>query len=82
MADVEGVPDLVWGGEVLLSDGTVDSTAMNRIGITYSEERVHRRLVMQPVGERIQTFRSKKELISVLVDLVKSQRFTFVSSTL
>jgi hypothetical protein len=72
MADVEGVPDLVWGGEVLLSDGTVDSTALNRIGITYSEERVHRRLVMQPVGERIQTFRSKKELISVLIDLVKS----------
>jgi hypothetical protein len=71
MADVEGALDLVWGGEVLLSNGTVDSAASNCIGITYSKERVHWRLLMQPVGEQ-------KDLIY----LIKSQLFTFVSSTL
>jgi hypothetical protein len=73
MDDVDGVPNLIWGGDVLLSDGTVDSTAMNRVGLQYSEERVHRRLVMQPVAERIQTFNSKRELISVLIDIVNSK---------
>ena len=48
----------------------VDSTRLHRVGLDYPEARVHRRIVMQPVGETIHSFVSKKELIGAFIDII------------
>ena len=43
------------------------------------EERVHRRLLMGPVGIRITDFESRKELIGAFIDIVTSNNiFSFL----
>jgi hypothetical protein len=69
--DVEGVPKLIAGEEVKLPNGKVDSTNLRRHGITHDEERLHRRLVMEPVAEPLSSFKSKKELIGAIKDIVQ-----------
>jgi len=50
---------------------------LERAGTSYHEERVHRRLVMQPVGQPLHTFVSKKELVGAIIDIVKGMQHFF-----
>ncbi len=71
IAGVEGVPRLIdW--EDIACHGEIDSTAARRVGLSYAEERVHRRLVMEPIAKPLSEFESKKELIQAFADIVKS----------
>jgi hypothetical protein len=71
VAGVEGVPRLVdW--EDITCHGEIDSTAARRVGLSYAGERVHRRLVMEPVAKPLSEFESKKELIQAFADIIKS----------
>lgn len=72
---IQGVPTVVAGGEVKLFDGTIDSTALCRVGIDYYEERYHRRMVLDPMADSLGTFKSKKELIGAFLDITKSMCF-------
>jgi Fungal protein kinase len=72
LVDMEGVPHLINSDDVM-AHGQIDSTAVRRVGLSYKEERVHRRLVVKPVATPLYTFESKKELIQAFVDIVKSK---------
>jgi hypothetical protein len=72
LVDVEHVPTLVAGEDIRLSNGSIDSTNMRRNGVG-QEERLHRRLVMEPVAEPLHTFKSKKELIGAIIDVIKGK---------
>ena len=76
---VEGVPALIAGEDVQLPNGSTDSTTPFRAGTSYHEERVHRRLVMQPVGQPLYTFVSKKELVGAIIDIVKGMQHFYSS---
>jgi hypothetical protein len=73
------VPRLVLGEDVCVHTGTdskpiyiKDTTARRRDPtVKHVDERVHRRLLMGPVGKHISTFTSLKELIGAFVDLVE-----------
>jgi hypothetical protein len=75
----EGVPKLVCGEDVLVCDGwddthtelhyIIDCTARRRVGS--GEKRIHRRLLMGPVGTRITNFRTLKELVGSFIDVIK-----------
>lgn len=74
-----GVPTLIHGEDVLVAGGSplkptysCDSTARRRGQEGLVEERVHRRLLMGPVGIRITDFRSRKELIGAFINIVTS----------
>ena len=43
------------------------------------QTREHRRLVLQPFGIPVVCFSSKRELISVLIDIVQSKQVTMVT---
>jgi hypothetical protein len=50
----------------------VDSTARWRVrDESGGEERVHRRIVMKPVGRHITNFKSLKELVGAFMDIIK-----------
>jgi hypothetical protein len=66
---VQHVPHL-YDSEDLNLGTELDSTAARRVGISEPEERVHRRLVMGPVGECLYAFASKKELVQAFIDAV------------
>jgi hypothetical protein len=73
-----GVPKLIHGEDVPFYGGTnlepistKDSTARRRAPNGKLEERVHRRLLMGPVGMRIIDFKSLKELVGVFVNVVE-----------
>lgn len=73
IAGVQGVPTLIYGEDLKLPCGKMDSTNLHRDGMKYDEERIHRRLLMQPVAEPIQNFKSKKELIGAFIDIIKGE---------
>ena len=73
--DVFCVPTIVHGEDLQLAEGGPDSTGIIRAGATMTEERVHRRILMQPVGESIFSFTSKKELIGAFIDIIKGMCF-------
>ncbi|KAJ6612801.1 hypothetical protein B0H10DRAFT_1881741 [Mycena sp. CBHHK59/15] len=84
--DVEGVPKVV-ADVVVQINGVDDSTKNLRSTIrgpedgktlfeAYSnvEERVHRRLVLTPYALSLTSFKSRKELISIFIDVVTAHR--------
>ena len=66
------VPTFVGGGDVKINK-TIDSTANYRgqglVGY-HRNQRVHRRIVTGPVGAPLTKFRSKKEFVNVLMNVV------------
>jgi hypothetical protein len=82
---VEGIPRVVESKEVMI-DGQLDTTDVRRqmfkqikdtTNPAYQrflelENRIHFRMVMEPLANPIWDFSSKRELISVLIDIVKS----------
>ena len=72
--DIQGfVPTIECGGDVVI-DGQTDWTTAYRgdaVGPPHGR-RVHRRIVTTPIGKPITRFKSKKELISVLMDIIRS----------
>lgn len=70
------VPTIVCGGDVTIN-GERDSTGTYRTHVLggVRGRRVHRRAVTTPVGEPIINFRSKKELISALMDIVRTHAY-------
>lgn len=88
---VEGVPcvpTLIAGIDVELNNGKPMSTETRRVGVDFDENRVRRRLVMTPVGQPLDSFTSKKELIGAMIDIVHcnidfshpSPKFLLISS--
>lgn len=83
IAAIDCVPTFIKGEDlkyprVATMDGNstiTDSTKLWRAGLDYTEARVHRRILMQPVGVAIYDFTSKKELMGALVDVVESTSF-------
>ena len=73
---ITGVPELIWGGTVELevSDGNTlreDKTSWIRHGFSDGKKyRIHRRLVMGPVGENLSSFTSLGELVAALRDVI------------
>ena len=77
--EIRGVPKLVWGGTVKIHDPADplhrayvdDDTAWIRHDFSDDRvSRVHRRLVLYPVGEKLSSFTSLGELIAALRDIV------------
>ena len=79
LCDGYGIPELVHGEDVLVCgvsgserEYVVDSTARWRVrDESGGEERVHRRIVMKPVGRHITNFKSLKELVGAFMDITK-----------
>lgn len=80
LCEGQGVPRLICGEDVRVPTGPhlapifiIDSTARRRVTLAndQAEERVHRRLLMGPVGIRITNFRSLKELVGAFIDVVQ-----------
>jgi hypothetical protein len=63
------VPTLICGGDVVVG-GFKDSTKHYRIARW--DHRIHRRIVTSPVGDPITSFKTKKEFIRVLIDIIES----------
>jgi len=69
--ELEGhVPTLIYGGDVVIN-GVKDS--MQRYRSARCTHHVHRRIVTSTVGQPITSFKSKKELIKVIMDIVESK---------
>ncbi len=69
--ELEGhVPTLICGGDVVIN-GFNDSTQHYRSGSC--THRIHRRIVTSPIGEPITSFRTKKEFIRVLMNIIESK---------
>jgi hypothetical protein len=69
---MEHVPSLVTGVDVSLihARDTLDRTAGDS-----REFRIHRRLLMTPVADDLESFRSKAELVQAAIDVVESKYF-------
>ena len=83
VAEVCGVPEFVCGEDVLV-DGKELCTG-NLRGLQLSTIRVRRRIVTASIGSHISDFRTKRELISALKDIIISTlniflylRFTYL----
>ena len=81
LKDVTGVPKLIWGGAVEITDPSSnsrserkfrqDDTLWMRLGFSEGRQyRIHRRLVLSPVGELLSSFTSLGELIAAFRDVV------------
>jgi hypothetical protein len=70
IAGLSGVPVLFCGEDVMM-DGKVLCTGKIR-GVVLPGMRVRRRIVTSSVGSHISKFKNKRELISVLRDIVMS----------
>ena len=80
---ITGVPTLVWGGTVqahlpnsgneLVDDNTLWIRHMFSDRCTF---RIHRRLVLKPIGENLSTFTSLGELIAALRDIAVGMSMT------
>jgi len=70
------VPTIVCGGDVIIN-GEKDCTGAYRTHVLggVHGRRIHRRIVTTPIGEPITNFKSKKELISALIDTVRGVCF-------
>ena len=65
------------GSEDLVVDGVIDSTITRHGNLggkppKHIDARVHQRLVLQPYAVPLTHFQSKRELISVLIDIISS----------
>src|ERR1700678_2962465 len=68
------VPKLICGGDVKIKD-VKDSTGrywVDLAGYPYCQ-RTHRRIVMSTIGKPLTMFRSKKELLNVMISLLESE---------
>ena len=73
----DNLPQLICGEDCQI-DGHVDTTTRNRTSIRREREpppRIHRRLVTKQIGDPLTSFRSKREFISVMLDVVQSKSF-------
>jgi hypothetical protein len=84
LKDIEGVPTLLWGGTVKIRDHKNkekfcdDNTAWIRHGFSdKSVYRLHRRLILSPVGQNLATFTSLGELVAALRDVAVGMFTTF-----
>ena len=69
--ELEGrVPTLICGGDVVIN-GFKDSTQRYQSGSC--THRIHRRIVTSPIGESITSFKTKKEFIRVLMNIIESK---------
>ncbi|KAJ6499653.1 hypothetical protein C8R47DRAFT_295054 [Mycena vitilis] len=77
---VEGVPKVI-ADVIVKTNGVEGSTRTLRSTIdkldNTVETRVHRRIVLTPLGEKISTFATRKELLAVLLDAVMAHRDLF-----
>jgi len=87
LENVTGIPELIWGGTVQVSDPTSnegkgfrdDNTRWMRLGFSGGQQyRIHRRLVLKPVGENLSTFTSLGELIAAFRDVAVGMSMTFL----
>ena len=70
---LKGVPQLIsiWTVKI---DGVDDRTDIRRLSLFCSSDiRIHRQLLMQPVGIPLSDFGSIRELLSVLIDVLDSK---------
>ena len=75
-AEIVGVPRLT-GSEDLVEDGGINSTITRHDNLggkppKHIDARVHQRLVLQPYAIPLTHFQLKRELISVLIDIISS----------
>jgi len=64
------VPTLIYGGDVVIN-GVKDS--MQRYRSACCTHRIHRRIVTSPVGIPITSFKSKKEFIQAMINIIESK---------
>jgi hypothetical protein len=69
-------PTIIEGEDLVLPCGTADSTAIIRVGLEVKEgpppeERLHQHILMEPHGESLFTFKSKKELVGAMIDVIQ-----------
>lgn len=76
-AGVEGIPEL-YDWEDIAIDGVLDSTDLHRGVYPTLVDRLHRRLVFTNPGESLESFESKRELISALNDIVKCRKLQII----
>jgi len=72
--DLRGVPRLIaaWTVEIGGSSDRTDTRRPIPLNTLSSDVRVHRRILMQPVGTPLSEFKSIRELLSVLIDILDS----------
>ena len=72
--DLRGVPRLIaaWTVEIGGSSDRTDTRRPIPLNTLSSNVRVHRRILMQPVGTPLSEFKSIRELLSVLIDILDS----------
>jgi len=66
------VPTLICGGDVVIN-GFKDSMQRYRYASSSCSHRIHRRIVTSPIGESITSFKTKKEFIRVLINVIESK---------
>jgi len=75
---IKGIPTLIWGGTVQIHNPEDssrqqqldDDTTWIRYGFSDGQAyRIHRRLVLKPIGERLSTFTSLGEFVAALRDV-------------
>jgi hypothetical protein len=64
------VPKLIYGGNVIIN-GVEDS--IRRYRSAHCIHRIHRRIIISPVGEPITSFKSKKEFIQAMITITDSK---------
>jgi len=83
LKDIKGVPKVLWGGTVQITDASGssrdDSTFWIRKGFTNGlQSRLHRRLVLTPFGENLSTFASLGELVAAFRDIVDGMSWSLI----
>ena len=73
------VPELICGGDVVIN-GLKDSTSVYRGGVIGKprSSRLHRRIVISPVGEPLLTIHSPHEFLQVLISLIRSMSSAYI----
>ena len=70
---LKGVPQLIAAWTVQIR-GSDDRTDIHRLSLSSpSDVRVHRRLLMEPVGMPLSEFKNIRELLSILIDILDSK---------
>jgi hypothetical protein len=64
------VPTFICSGDVVIG-GFKDST--QRYRSARCTHRIHRRIVTSPIGESITSFKTKKEFIGALINIIESK---------
>jgi Fungal protein kinase len=69
---LRGVPKII-DGELVQFHGKDDSTGWLRQEFNFTDLRFHLRIAMSPIGIPLSKFKSKKELIGIFMDVLKSK---------